>query len=110
MHHVIVTRVSISLTVLLSGLVLGFAFVVNTPSGPVSSGDTAEHAPPGHDGASLYEQHCATCHAAGELRAPLHEAPDPEALKQEWLVLLDSHGRASSDEDRRILEYLEAGK
>lgn len=57
-------------------------------------------------GAALYEQYCARCHDAADLRRDLEAGG--EALRARWQALLETHGRASAAEDALILDYLSA--
>lgn len=100
MHHVIVTRVSVSLCVLFAACILGFAALVHDPE--PAGRDEAEPEP----GRALFDRHCGRCHGVGELAADLARAPDREARMAELEGFLESHGRASAAEDRVILEYL----
>lgn len=107
MHHVIVTRVSATLCLLLAGCILGFAMLVDR--GP-SAGqvDAVEGRPPeAAAGAMHFEAHCARCHGVDELTGPLRAAPDRDALLDEWVRFLEEHGRASGEQDRAILVYLD---
>lgn len=104
MHHVIVTRVSVSLCVLFAVCILGFALLVH------------DSEPAGEDGAdpatgrALFDQYCGRCHGVEELAADLAQAPDREARIAELERFLESHGRSSAPEDRSILEYLDGVK
>lgn len=103
MHHVIVTRVSLSLCVLLGACVLGFAALVNDPA---PAGEPNSQAEP--DGAALYATYCGRCHDAGEMAADLDSAADRDARMAELEAFLESHGRAGPEQDRAILQYLES--
>lgn len=101
MHHVIVTRVSLSFSALVAVCILGFAALVNrpAPSGP-------EEAPVASAGEALFKSHCGRCHGVDELAADLAAATDREARMAELVAFLESHGRASAGEDQAILRYL----
>ena len=92
MRHVIVRRAAILLTALF--LAAAAAFVWLTGRGAIAEAPAAQP-PPAAAGAALFERHCASCHAAGDLRA----APDLETF-------LKTHGESTDDEDRLIAEYL----
>ena len=55
-------------------------------------------------GAALYEQYCARCHAGDDLAGALRTGGAPK--RAEWESFLRDHGRATADEDRAILDYL----
>ncbi len=100
MHHVIVTRVSLSLFALFAACILGFAVLVNPPA-PAGPGGQAA-AP---EGAVLFETFCARCHGVSELAAGL-SAADRDDRMAELSRFLETHGRANAEQDRTILEYL----
>lgn len=100
MHHVIVTRVSVSLCALFAACILGFAALVHDPEPAVE--DETDPA----TGRALFEQYCGRCHGVEELAEDLARAPDREVRMAELERFLESHGRASASEDRSILEYL----
>ncbi len=100
MHHIIVSRVSLTFCLLLAGGTLGFALLAD-------SGPTAE--PAGEaagEGAALFDAHCGGCHTVDELAPGLRDAEDPAARMAELEAFLENHGRASPEQDRAILEYL----
>lgn len=100
MHHVIVTRVSTVLCLMLVGCILGFALLTDRGV-PVREGRA-----PTDSGAALFETHCGRCHGVGELAAALQAAPDRAARLREWTDFLEEHGRAGAAQDRVILEFL----
>lgn len=106
MHHVIVTRVSLTLSILLLMLVVGFALVVGSPVSPATAEGGAEGSAPKDAAADLYDRYCGACHEVNELVEGLQQAEDPDALVAEWLRFLERHGRASPEQDMEILEYL----
>lgn len=100
MHHVIVTRVSLTLCLLFGASILGFAWLAGRGA-PVA-------APPPADAAArqLFETHCGRCHDAAELAAGLRGDLDTEARIRELEAFLADHGRADAQTDRAILDYL----
>lgn len=101
MRHVIVTRVTLLVFVLFLAAAGLFAWI----TAPARTGDPARPAT-GEDGGRLFESHCASCHDAGSLRpgAGALDAAGRRSLER----FLENHGTATSDEDRRIVEYLAA--
>lgn len=106
MNHVVVTRVSMTLSTLLLMLVVGFALVVGPPVSPATAEGETEGSVPKDAAAELYDRYCAACHEVDELVEVLQQAEEPDALVAEWLRFLEKHGRASPEQDMEILEYL----
>lgn len=102
MHHVIVTRVSITLCILFAGCVLGFAWL----SAGAPESDPALAPAPAARGEALFQTYCGRCHDVAELVTPIRDAADREALLAEWEAFLGRHGRADAAQDRIILEFL----
>ena len=71
-----------------------FAWIVGR--GPADEPPAAT--PASVTGAVLFERHCGSCHAVEDLRAAAADA--------ETLTFLESHGEASGEEDRLILDYM----
>lgn len=100
MHHIIVSRVSLSFSLLLAGCILGFALLADGEPPAAPAGDATG------EGAALFDAHCGGCHTVDELAPGLRDAPDPAARVAELEAFLENHGRASPGQDRAILEYL----
>lgn len=100
MHHVIVTRVSVSLCALFAVCILAFAALVHDPE-PAGKIEAAPES-----GKALFDRYCGRCHGVDELAADLAQAADRQARMAELERFLESHGRASAAEDRSILEFL----
>jgi len=115
MRHVLVHRTVLALAALLVAASALFAWAAGRPraAGPSGQGMGAAGAGAGAaplaDGAALFEQHCAACHAARELADPLRQAPDAAAASEALAAFLRRHGEASDAEDRAIVEFLAAG-
>lgn len=101
MHHVIVTRVSLSLCALFAACILSFALLVNPPE--MAGPSEEEAAAP--EGAVMFETYCARCHGVSELAAGFSAANRDDRMA-ELSRFLESHGRANAEQDRAILEYL----
>lgn len=100
MRHVIVNRVTALVAALF--LVAAALFVrIVTPTGDRDAAPTIE-APIG--GSALFDAHCASCHAAEDLRTTFEGLP--EARRIELERFLADHGEAGPDDDRAIIDYL----
>lgn len=100
------TRALGGLIAVFAGATMLFAWSASRQIPPVAGriGLTAAAA-----GARLFDAHCAGCHDAAALHRDVTASPDPAARLREWSELLTSHGAASAEEDRAILEYLRDG-
>jgi hypothetical protein len=99
MKHVVVTRVSLALGAVFVTAACVFAWLANRPA--------PRPAPPAASMvAQLFESRCASCHSVEEMLRVLREAPDPQAKRRELETFLTSHGEATAEEDRAILDYL----
>jgi hypothetical protein len=96
MHHRLVTRLSISLSMMFALAVGVFAWLVNAPPTDRSS----------VSGARLFELHCAACHTVGEIQQSIDVAPDRPARMRELEAFLEDHGAATPGDDHAILDYL----
>lgn len=107
MNHVIVSRVSAVLVILLGASVIGFALLVARTQPPADGAVERTGIPrEGGEGSALFETHCGRCHSAASLARTLAESNDPEALAGQWEVFLERHGKASAEQDRIIVRYL----
>jgi len=59
----------------------------------------------GLDGAALYAEHCALCHAVDELTPPLRGSTSAAEVLA-LLELLDGHGEGDAAEDRAVARFL----
>lgn len=57
-------------------------------------------------GAALFQKYCAKCHSSAKLAESITQAPDRTARHAEITRFLQSHGDASPEEDRQIVNYL----
>jgi len=110
MTHVTVTRVVVALTGVFIAAALAFGWLANRGARePEPAPVVSETAPVPPGGLALFERHCGMCHESADLRDRIRAAPDREALRRQWLDFLSSHGDASEEEDRTIVEALMAG-
>jgi mono/diheme cytochrome c family protein len=97
-RHLAVRRASILVAVAILAAAGLFAWWVREDA-PEAAGP-----PQTTQGAALYEQYCARCHAGDDLGGALRTGG--AAKRAEWETFLRDHGRASAAEDRAILDYL----
>lgn len=100
MRHVIVSRVSVLLTLLLLAAAVLFVQLVT----PARDSRRAQAAATPPSGSRLFEAHCASCHTLDDLRAPFADGSAARRLELERF--LADHGDASRDDDRAIVEYV----
>jgi len=103
MRHVAVRR----LAVLLGAAFLLWAgvFVLIVRREPAAEPPPVSPSPAVVSSAALYDRHCGSCHAAGDLRATQLPAAGGTS-RAELEKFLESHGDAPADDDRQILDYL----
>lgn len=100
MRQVIITRVAVAVVGL---FLLAAAHFVRMVTPARSDGSAAAvEAPPG--GAALFVAHCASCHAADDLRTAFEDSSAARRLELERF--LADHGDTGPDDDRLILDYL----
>lgn len=112
MTHVIVTRVSFALCVLLLVCAALFAVLAAPASAPVTAMSSAEAGDPATRAASpagavLFDRYCARCHEAAAIAAALR-GDDRQAgtAAAQMRAFLRQHGTAGDAEDAAIVAYL----
>jgi mono/diheme cytochrome c family protein len=99
--HVRLTTTSIAVLIAVCAVLFGWAARRPTPPAPPPPPAAA---PP--DGAALFERYCAPCHTLDDLRARERAGGDVARRRAELMQFLESHGDASGDQDRTIVELL----
>jgi mono/diheme cytochrome c family protein len=107
--HVRLTTCGVAGLIAIAAVVFGWRAAPRDVAPPVSAGTPARPATVAPSGAGLFERHCGGCHTAGDLARGLRAAPDPAARRAAVMQFLESHGSATADEDRAVLDYLFAG-
>ena len=101
MRHVAVRRLAVLLGAVFLLWAGVFALIVRREPAP----EPPPVSPAVVSRAALYDRHCGSCHAAGDLRATQLPAAGGTS-RAELEKFLESHGDAPADDDRQILDYL----
>ena len=95
--HVRVTTAAIA--VFIAACALAFGWAARRPASPTPAGASLE-------AAALFERFCGQCHTRADLRAREPAGVDIARRRAELVLFLESHGDASGEQDRAIVELL----
>lgn len=105
MRHIAVRRIAVLLGALFLVWAAVFAWIVRREP----AAEPLPVSPTTVSGAVLFERHCASCHPLDPMRAAVGGEPGG-TRRSELEQFLDGHGEASTEDDRRILDYLEKSR
>ena len=106
--HVRLTTFGVAALLGIGALVFGWRAAARHTAGPTAEEAAAPPTAPAAPmpAVELFDRHCGACHTADDLTRGLRAAGDPAVRRRELDRFLASHGSASADDDRAILDYL----